>query len=720
MRALARSCDPAVAEAVNAFLTFRKERAARQDADASGLLDLLGRLTALRRTVAEQMDRQAPQQRSRMRLADIGLEAYAFALLSEYINQLGDLSGPGAWAALLRLLVTALDNVQFGQIDPEECSALRSEFSAWADGFSLEDRFHLLRTLASLGRARRLAEDYTDRINRLFTPRVEEIGRALGVVDHALKVFSEGDIRGHVVFQLSRLVDLGLQAARQALKLPPWEAVVPGEAVGTLVRAADLTDVESEEGPLLLLLERADGDAEIPTGVKGVALGHPMPHLSHLGVRARQARVPFAACMAREHLEDYASFVGKRVVLRVAPDGLSMREAAGEDAGTEREETSSVVLPACHLLPSSSSFVLPLDQAQPETCGAKAATAQRLLEMAGRSGGLFRAPRGLALPFGVMERCLEQAPAIRDEYRTLQERLPGTPLGELEGLLQRLRELVLNIPLPDDIEKAVVGYFGPDARLAVRSSANGEDLEHLAGAGLYESVVNVSPAAVREAIGQVWSSLWTRRAAVSRMQSGIAHDRIHMAVLLQELVRPDLSFIMHTINPLTGNRDEALVEAAVGLGEVLASSASAGDALSPGVSPQEWGGCAPGLRQFQLCAAAFARRRRAGDLGAAGLFARCSVRRCSRRAEAGQTAGEDRDLSGRRTWSAAGRGGGVYRRRDSSRANAGAAGTVACVRPDFDSSFATRTVSATMRSSAPPPSMRNHAGNHGERKGAGS
>src|SRR6202040_586740 len=105
-------------------------------------------------------------------------------------------------------------------------------------------RFHLLRVLASLARARRLAESYTDRINTLFGPRVEEIGRALGVLDHALKVFSEGDVRGHVVFQLSRLVDVGLQAARQALQLPPWEAVVPGEVAGTLVRATGLSEVE--------------------------------------------------------------------------------------------------------------------------------------------------------------------------------------------------------------------------------------------------------------------------------------------------------------------------------------------------------------------------------------------------------------------------------------------------------------------------------------------
>jgi phosphoglucan,water dikinase len=45
-----------------------------------------------------------------------------------------------------------------------------------------------------------------------------------------------------------------------------------------------------------------------------------------------------------------------------------------------------------------------------------------------------------------------------------------------------------------------------------------------------------------------------------------------MAVLIQELVAAELSFIMHTAHPLTGDRDQAVVELAVGLGEVLASS----------------------------------------------------------------------------------------------------------------------------------------------------
>jgi phosphoglucan, water dikinase len=112
--------------------------------------------------------------------------------------------------------------------------------------------------------------------------------------------------------------------------------------------------------------------------------------------------------------------------------------------------------------------------------------------------------------------------------------------------------------------------------LAVRSSANGEDLEQLAGAGLYDSVIGVRAGEGADAIRKVWASIWTRRATLSRIQAGIPHDRIHMAVLVQALVEPELSFVMHTLDPATKDPEIADVELAIGLGETLASASQPG------------------------------------------------------------------------------------------------------------------------------------------------
>lgn len=61
--------------------------------------------------------------------------------------------------------------------------------------------------------------------------------------------------------------------------------------------------------------------------------------------------------------------------------------------------------------------------------------------------------------------------------------------------------------------------FGEDATVIVRSSANVEDLAGMSGAGLYDSIPNVPAAdagALGKAIAEVWASLYTRRAVLSR------------------------------------------------------------------------------------------------------------------------------------------------------------------------------------------------------------
>ena len=58
----------------------------------------------------------------------------------------------------------------------------------------------------------------------------------------------------------------------------------------------------------------------------------------------------------------------------------------------------------------------------------------------------------------------------------------------------------------------------------VRSSANVEDLAGMSGAGLYDSIPNI-PAGDAKALGtavaQVWASLFTRRAVLSRRAAGV-------------------------------------------------------------------------------------------------------------------------------------------------------------------------------------------------------
>jgi phosphoenolpyruvate synthase/pyruvate phosphate dikinase len=58
----------------------------------------------------------------------------------------------------------------------------------------------------------------------------------------------------------------------------------------------------------------------------------------------------------------------------------------------------------------------------------------------------------------------------------------------------------------------------------VRSSSTLEDLDKMAGAGLFDSILNInlnSPQEIKNAIVDVWLSLHTQRAVISRKQNKI-------------------------------------------------------------------------------------------------------------------------------------------------------------------------------------------------------
>jgi phosphoglucan,water dikinase len=530
-------------------------------------------LTELREALAKYRGAFTGAERQRLGLADIGLEDYAFVLASELANEFERSAVSECWQDVLNALHCLVANVRLSWIEPEECIAIESELARWSESFEPTSEFQLRRLLATLERAQRLGEGYSDKVVGVFADRVNSLGTALGVPQHAIDVYCEGDIRGNVVFQLSKLVDMTRAWLRTALRLPPWETLVAGEASGRLVGVNELGKLASHSEPVIVLLGRADGDEEIPRNVAGVLLAHPIPHLSHLGVRARQARVPFASADAREQLEQFHALLDGWVKLQVGAEQLSLAHAQEDSHATARVHEATPVLLASILTGELRS--LPLVAAETSNCGAKAAAAGRLLALAGESG-LFRAPRGRVLPFGLMEGCMSLDPALEERYQRLQELFSRASADEQEELLGELRALLKTVPVPDHLLSELGTLFTDDNRLAVRSSANGEDLEDFAGAGLYESVIGVNREGLAVALQTVWASLWTRRAALSRKACGIAHHQVRMAVLIQEMVPPELSFIMHTADPVTGSRDQAAVELAVGLGETLASAVQPG------------------------------------------------------------------------------------------------------------------------------------------------
>ena len=116
------------------------------------------------------------------------------------------------------------------------------------------------------------------------------------------------------------------------------------------------------------------------------------------------------------------------------------------------------------------------------------------------------------------------------------------------------------------------GALGDAVPVAVRSSANAEDLPDLSFAGQQDTYLNVrGEDQVVAAVRACWASLWTARAISYRHENGIDQNGVAMAVVVQVMVPSAVSGILFTANPASGERSEMVVNASFGLGEAVVS-----------------------------------------------------------------------------------------------------------------------------------------------------
>lgn len=134
-------------------------------------------------------------------------------------------------------------------------------------------------------------------------------------------------------------------------------------------------------------------------------------------------------------------------------------------------------------------------------------------------------------------------------------------------------------PWPDDLRDAFSAAYRDlcartgDAPVAVRSSATTEDRAGASFAGQHVTVLNVRGAyAVEQAVVDCWFSLHSEEAAHYRRAHGVT-DEAAMAVIVQALVPADASGVAFTIDPVSGDRDTVLIDAAWGLGEGVVDGA---------------------------------------------------------------------------------------------------------------------------------------------------
>ncbi|MPL59307.1 hypothetical protein SDC9_04856 [bioreactor metagenome] len=98
--------------------------------------------------------------------------------------------------------------------------------------------------------------------------------------------------------------------------------------------------------------------------------------------------------------------------------------------------------------------------------------------------------------------------------------------------------------------------------VAVRSSATAEDLPGASFAGQQETYLNIQgESEVLKAIKKCWASLWTPRAVQYRSLKGFGESEVALAVIIQEMAPHEVSGVVFTVNPLSNDPGELLINA---------------------------------------------------------------------------------------------------------------------------------------------------------------
>jgi pyruvate,water dikinase len=159
--------------------------------------------------------------------------------------------------------------------------------------------------------------------------------------------------------------------------------------------------------------------------------------------------------------------------------------------------------------------------------------------------------------------------------KTISDILDATDFDDepsLEEASEKIRRLFFETPIPQkELAFLKENCFNLDGEyFAVRSSAVAEDLEDASFAGQQDTYLNVKKHDIAMMVITCWSSYWNARAMKYRHDTSMNHLEKGMAVVVQKMVKSDISGVMFTSDPVTGE-DHVVIEASWGLGESIVS-----------------------------------------------------------------------------------------------------------------------------------------------------
>ncbi|MDL2279890.1 phosphoenolpyruvate synthase [Desulfovibrio sp. OttesenSCG-928-G11] len=155
----------------------------------------------------------------------------------------------------------------------------------------------------------------------------------------------------------------------------------------------------------------------------------------------------------------------------------------------------------------------------------------------------------------------------------INRRIQLADLGKLESvfaLSSSLQQLIISSPVPEDLAADILSQYlslaqkRPGVRLAVRSSAIGEDAHGTSFAGQYRSELNITGDILLETYKEVVASKYGVTAMSYRVNRGIPDDEVPMCVGCLEMINAESGGVAYSNDPLS-KRDDVVINAVLGL-----------------------------------------------------------------------------------------------------------------------------------------------------------
>jgi pyruvate, water dikinase len=233
------------------------------------------------------------------------------------------------------------------------------------------------------------------------------------------------------------------------------------------------------------------------------------------------------------------------------------------------------------ILSRDGALVKPLrevDKSMADLVGSKMANLAEI----GRQVG-FRIPGGFAITAPGYDLFMEH----NDLQAEIDQRIQSTNVEQLDQLFSlsaSIQQLIMASPLPPDLERAILEQYrfleevaGKGVRVALRSSALGEDVPGTSFAGQYRSELNVSGGNILEAYKNVVASKYSLTAMTYRLNRGIRDEDVAMCVGCMQMVDALSGGVMYSRNPLDIRDDAVVINALWGLPKSVVDGSAATD-----------------------------------------------------------------------------------------------------------------------------------------------